>query len=283
MLIQRLRTAFRLARAGLHLSWGCLLVASLFPWLSPARRGAMRKRWSRQLLSMLGVRLRAQGTPRQGALLVANHVSWLDIYAINAVTNTRFVCKAEVRDWPLIGWLVAKNDALFITRNNRHDARRLCDAIAASLRAGDTVVVFPEGTSSDGRQVLPFHGALFQAAIDAGCGVQPASLRYLDGNERPTTAPAYCGDITMLDSLIALARASRTIAEVTLLEHLATDCDGVARQALAARARGLVTSRLALPPADTAPGTRRRLPDAPPSGSHPTDSPCPAPADCPST
>lgn len=271
------RVALRLARAGLHLLWGSLLVWGLFPWLSRAGRATLRQRWSRQLLAMLGVRLRVAGRPGRGALLVSNHVSWLDIYVVYAVTDTRFVCKAEVRDWPLIGWLTERNEALFITRTSRADARRACQAIADGLRAGDTVTVFPEGTSSDGSQVLPFHGALFQGAIDAGAPVQPLALRYRDRHGRPSTAPAYCGDIGMLDSLVALARAPRTLAEVTLLDALPSD--GASRQALAARARQIIASRWALRLADSAPGTRPGLPDARPSGSRPTGIPCPAPAD----
>ncbi len=276
----RPRVALRLGRVGLHLLWGCLLAWSLFPWLAQRRRAALRQRWSRQLLAMLGVRLRADGRPRPGALLVSNHVSWLDIYVIYAVTDTRFVCKAEVRDWPLIGWLTERNDALFITRTSRADARRTCAAIADALYGGDTVTVFPEGTSSDGGQVLPFHGALFQGAIDAGAAVQPLALRYLDHHGRASTVPAYCGDIGMLDSLVALARAPRTVAEVTLLEPLPSE--GASRQALAARARQLIASRWALRLADSAPGTRPGPPGARPSGSRPTGIPCPAPADSPS-
>lgn len=274
------RVALRLARVGLHLLWGSLLAWGLFPWLAQRGRAVLRQRWSRQLLAMLGVRLRADGRPGRGALLVSNHVSWLDIYVIYAVTDTRFVCKAEVRDWPLIGWLVEKNDAVFITRASRTDARRACQAIADALRDGDTVTVFPEGTSSDGGQLLPFHGALFQGAIDADAAVQPLALRYLDHHGRASTAPAYCGDIGMLDSLLALARAPCTIAEVTLLEPL--PIAGASRQALAAQARQLIASRLALRLADSAPGTRPGLPGARPSDSRPTGIPCPAPADSPS-
>ena len=116
----------RLVRVGLHLLRGVAIAGLLFPFVSPARRQREVKRWSARLLRILAVRLHAYGDPpRRGTplMLIANHVSWLDIYAINAVLPVRFVAKAEVRRWPVIGWFSEKAGTLFIERARRHEPR----------------------------------------------------------------------------------------------------------------------------------------------------------------
>src|SRR6185295_28294 len=139
--------------------------------------------WNARLLRLLGIALHSSGTPRQGAtLIVSNHVSWLDILVINAVHPVRFVSKAEVRHWPLLGWLVACAGTLFIERERRRDALRVVHQVAAALRAGEIVALFPEGTTSDGNGVLPFHANLLQAALSAHAPMQPIALRYSDAH-----------------------------------------------------------------------------------------------------
>ncbi|HJV96953.1 MAG TPA: lysophospholipid acyltransferase family protein, partial [Albitalea sp.] len=148
------------------------------------------------------VALHASGTPRDGAtMLVANHVSWLDILAINAVAPTRFVSKADVRGWPLLGWLVACGGTLFIERERKRDALRVVHQVAQALEAGDRVAVFPEGTTSDGHGLLPFHANLLQAAIATETPVQPIALRFSDASQPVSAAAAYVGDTSLLQSL----------------------------------------------------------------------------------
>ena len=122
------------------------------------------------------------GTPRPGAtLLLANHISWLDIVAIHAVApQARFVSKADVLAWPLLGWLIKGAGTLFIERERKRDALRVLHQVAEALKAGDTVAVFPEGTTGDGATLLPFHANLLQAAIATGTPVQRVALRYSD-------------------------------------------------------------------------------------------------------
>ncbi|HSB99636.1 MAG TPA: lysophospholipid acyltransferase family protein, partial [Burkholderiaceae bacterium] len=158
--------AGRLLRVALHVLHGMAVVALRFPWLDAAQRQQRIGWWSRGLLRAIGVRLVADGDFRAGAnLLVANHISWLDIAAVHAVCpRARFVSKADVRQWPLLGWLIAAVGTLFIERERKRDALRVVHQIAEALKSGQTVAVFPEGTTGDGRALLPFHANLLQAA-----------------------------------------------------------------------------------------------------------------------
>ncbi|HEV7912118.1 MAG TPA: lysophospholipid acyltransferase family protein, partial [Albitalea sp.] len=149
--MRTLRAGWRIGRAVLHLLHGALVCALVFPFLTPAQRLRRVQWWSAKLLAALGIALRSEGLPHDGAaLIVSNHVSWLDILAINAVRPVRFVSKADVRHWPLIGWLVACGGTLFIERERKRDALRVVHQVADALKAGHTIAVFPEGTTSDG-------------------------------------------------------------------------------------------------------------------------------------
>lgn len=159
--------------------------------------------WSRQMLRVLGIGLRVQGATQLSGplLLVANHISWLDITALHAARYCRFVSKADVRDWPLIGRLADGVGTLFIQRESRRDALRVVHHMAERLQAGDVLAVFPEGTTSEGRELLPFHGNLLQAAISSDTPAQPVALHFLDAQGQPSFAPCYVGDDTLVASL----------------------------------------------------------------------------------
>lgn len=238
--------AYRLARVGLHLGYGLATAALVYPLVGRKAQLALKRRWSRQLLGMLGVRLRAAGPlPPGPALLVANHVSWLDIFVINALAPSAFVCKADVRGWPFIGWLCARTETVFMPRGSRSAARQASDIVALRLRQGWQVAVFPEGTTSGGGAVLPFHGALLQGAIDADCCVQPLALHYLDEGGGASTAAAYCGDTTLLQSLRRIAVMPRLDARLDVLPPL--DGRGAERRALAAQAEAAIGQALSRP------------------------------------
>ena len=201
-----------MGRGLLHVLTGVLMCATAFPFLNTRQRRQRAGRWCAQLLQVLGVALHTSGTPRAGAnLVVANHVSWLDILAINATASARFVSKADVRTWPVLGWLVACAGTLFIERERKRDALRVVHQVAQALRAGDSVVVFPEGTTSDGHVLLPFHANLLQAAIATETPAQPVAVRYSDASQPVSAAAAYVGDMGIVQSLwrVATARGLR--------------------------------------------------------------------------
>ena len=144
-------------------------------------------------------------------------MSWLDILAIDAVQPVRFVSKADVRAWPLLGWLVACGGTLFIERERKRDAVRVVHLMAEALKAGEKVAVFPEGTTSDGQALLPFHANLLQAAIATEVPVQAVALRFSDASGPVSSAAAFIGDQTLAQSLWAVLNAERMVAQVTLL------------------------------------------------------------------
>jgi len=206
-----------------HLLHGVLICAFVFPFVGPQQQARRVGWWSARMLRMLGVSLQVDGTPRGGAtLVVANHISWLDILAINAACPVRFVSKADVRHWPLIGWLVAAAGTLFIERERKRDALRVVHQVAQSLKQGHTVALFPEGTTTEGHSLLPFHANLFQAAISTGTPVQPVALRFSDAGDAVSAAAAYVGDTTLLQSLWAIVTARQLCAHVTWLGAEAT-------------------------------------------------------------
>lgn len=240
------RTLFRLSRAVLHLLWGSLIIAVAFRFMAVSRRRVMKQRWSRQLISILGMRLRFEGQVPQG-LLVANHVSFLDIYVINAIAPTAFVSKNEVLSWPLIGWLCRHTETIFLERGSRLAAQRTREALAAYLHAGGLAAIFPEGTTTTGDRLLPFHGALLQSAIDAGVPVTPVAVRYRTRHGQRALAPAYVDDITLFECLKAVVKSDGLVAEVHALPPLSSA--GIDRRHLSAHAHQHISQALELPPA----------------------------------
>ncbi|MFI4981949.1 MAG: lysophospholipid acyltransferase family protein [Nevskiales bacterium] len=217
----------------------------LYPMMPINGRRALKARWSRQLLDVLGVRLQFAGTPPAGGFLVANHISWLDVYAINALVPTSFVAKAEVRAWPLIGWLSQNTETIFMERGSRAAAMRAQTRLADALRRRSAVGVFPEGTTSSGEAVLPFHSALFQPAIDAGTPVLPLSLRYTGRDGQASAAPVYIGETSLWQSLLAIAGADGLTVHIEFLPALDPVTDGMNRRRLALQAHQHIGSRLA--------------------------------------
>jgi 1-acyl-sn-glycerol-3-phosphate acyltransferase len=278
-------TALRLGLIGLHLLSGAAQLALLYPFAGPAARNRLKRRWSRQLLARLGVRVefRSDGEACTGlplpvsGLLVSNHVSFIDIFVINAVLPATFVSKDDVAHWPLIGWLCRGAGTLFMARGSRRAAHLAQQQMLAALAGGQRMAIFPEGTSSDGRQVLAFHAALFQAAIEAGQPVHALALRYLDRHGEHSTAPAYIDDIGMLDCLIATLSAGGLRAELTLVGTLPTV--GSDRRTLARSAHDLIEAAVLDP--DSAPAPIHRgisatapAPDPANRGGIPEEAPC---------
>jgi 1-acyl-sn-glycerol-3-phosphate acyltransferase len=199
-----LRAAWRLWRALMHAVSGLATIVFAFPRMSDAEREARVQAWSLRMLALLGVRIEVRGRPPKNGplLLVANHISWLDILVMHAARYCRFVSKADVKAWPLIGRLATGGGTIYIERESRRDAVRVVHHMAESLKRGEVVAVFPEGTTSDGITLLPFHANLIQAAISAGAPIQPVALSFLEEKTRAVSlSPSYVGDATLLGSV----------------------------------------------------------------------------------
>jgi 1-acyl-sn-glycerol-3-phosphate acyltransferase len=220
--MRKLRAVWRLCRVVLHVVAGLWIIGWRFPRLSGEQQAMHVQVWSISLLSRLSIQLVVKGTPPVSGpmLLVSNHISWLDIGVMHAARHCRFVSKADVAHWPLVGTLARGAGTLFIERESRRDAMRVVHQMADALRAGEVLAVFPEGTTGDGTTLLPFHANLLQAAISADAPIQPVALSFRDGvtGER-SFAPCYIGDDTLLGSLWRTLQVSGLIAEVNFGEQ----------------------------------------------------------------
>ena len=217
-----------------------------YPFMNAARRRRALQRWSAGLVRHLAANLTVHGAPPEHSagpfLLVANHVSWLDIFAINAAVPTQFVAKSEVRGWPLVGWLCVKADTLFIERGRRRDLARLDNLIADALRAGAGMGVFLEGTTTDGTTVLPFHSSLLRPAQQAGAQVIPVAIQYLRQEGTICTEAAYDGDKSVMDTLKLMLTQREIHVHVHFLPPLTTE--GVHRKTVAHHARDAIVRKL---------------------------------------
>jgi 1-acyl-sn-glycerol-3-phosphate acyltransferase len=252
-----MQRAFRLLNlAGLLLS-GTLTLLLLFPFLDRDERDRRIVRWAGKLLRIVGGRLRVVGRPPrvrgEGALIVANHVSWLDIHALHSVLPARFISKADVRNWPLIGWMAESTGTLFLERSRKSDAARMNREMADHLRSGECLSLFPEGTTTDGTDVLPFFPSLLQPAIDAEAKIWPLVIRYLDEQGGYNPAPAYFGGTTLLESLLRVVREPFFYVELTFLPPVAA-C-GRHRRELARELETTIRAVLAGDGRDRAPET----------------------------
>jgi 1-acyl-sn-glycerol-3-phosphate acyltransferase len=252
----------RFARLALHVLAGALTILLLFPWLDRAERDRRVGRWAAGLLRVANVRAQLRGRPPrvrgEGALIVANHVSWLDIHLLHSLLPARFVSKAEVRGWPVIGWMAEAAGTLFLERSRKSDAARMNTVMAGHLRDGDCLALFPEGTTSDGTHLLPFYPSLFQPAVESGAQVWPALIRYLKADGTPCANAAYYGDLSLGESLRRILGEPGIVAEITFLPAIAST--GLGRRELAARAEAAMRAALAPDAARTAPEKDVRLP-----------------------
>jgi 1-acyl-sn-glycerol-3-phosphate acyltransferase len=242
-----------------------VLAAVLLPLLPEQRRARVSRAIFRVALHAVGVRLVHRGDQRfdagpgtGGVLMVANHLSWVDILVLGAVQPMRMVAKRELRDWPILGAVAVRVGTLFVDRAGLRSLPSVVAGAAEALRAGSVVGLFPEGTTWCGAAVGTFRRAGFQAALDAGVPVRPVAqrMRLLDGT--PTSIGAFIGDDTLGDSLLRVLRLPGLVVEVDVLPLLVaqpgTDrCELARRAELAiAEVTGVAAPEVSRPP--------RRLP-----------------------
>jgi len=227
-----------------HILAGTLLVLLRFPSLDRPERARRVTRWATQLLAILAVRVRVRGelpTP-DGALVAANHVSWLDIHLLHSLLPARFISKAEVRNWPVFGRFAEASGTVFLVREKKADAMRVNQLMAEHLREGDCLALFPEGTTSDGRSVLPFFPSLFQPAVEAQTAVWPVCIRYLSSDGSLCTEAAYYAQISLGESLRKILKLKEVHADVTFLPAIASE--GLTRRELARAAEEAIRAAM---------------------------------------
>lgn len=201
---------------------GLLILALVFPWVSRQVRLAVKRLWSRVLLWLCGIRLDVSGhAPQSGPVLwVSNHVSWLDIFVLNHVRSTTFIAKHEIRHWPILGWLVAGADTIFIERGVRHAVHRVGVAMESRFEAGQAVGLFPEGTTSTGFDVLPFYANLYEPARRMAVPIQPVALLYSHRGRRSDFA-AFVGEENLMQNLWRVLGTTGVSIEIVFLPTMA--------------------------------------------------------------
>jgi 1-acyl-sn-glycerol-3-phosphate acyltransferase len=240
-----------------HMLAGAAILRVVFPRATTARRRALVGWFSAKLLRIVGVATRVEGEPpgehEAGAMIASNHVSWLDIFVVSSVRPTRFIAKSEIRDWPLVGWIVERAGTIFIRRERRRDTARISDLVRAALADGDRVGLFPEGMCTEGDELLKFHSSLFEPAVVNRAHVHPCAIRYQHADGTPCRAMAYVGELSFMQSLGLVIRQRGVTAHLAFAPPVPTANRG--RRDVAADARAAVSTLLGFPSPDTAPRT----------------------------
>lgn len=215
-------------RVIVHLLGGLCWVLLAFPFFSLERRRWVRTRWSQELLCHFGFTLKTEGAlSANPGLIAANHVSWIDIFAVNALTPVAFVSKDDVTHWPIIGTLARHNETIFLQRGSRGHAHTIGRAMAQRLEDGSWLAVFPEGTTTDGTHLHPFHAALLQPAIDARVPVTPVALNYEDADGQRSLLPAYTGDTSLWESFCRILSARHLVIRITIGQPIQIEAENL--------------------------------------------------------
>lgn len=245
--MKKLRLYLRLLRLLAVITLGTLMAATVSVLERMVRHDLMtlRQRLTRwfmaRLAAALPFRLNVQGElPREPMLWVSNHVSWTDIPLLGMLAPLSFLSKAEVRAWPVAGWLAHKAGTLFIRRGSG-DSGLLNQQLGRHLQQGRHLLIFPEGTTTDGKAVRTFHGRLLSSAIDNGVALQPVAIRYVRAGSFDDIAP-FIGDDDMLSHLLRLLGSEVAEVEIQLLQPIASQ--DMNRNELARRAQAAVAGAL---------------------------------------
>lgn len=233
----KLIRAWRLLRLLAHVVRGTLITLIIFPSASRATRRQHVQRWAAQLLKILHIELEVVGKlPLCPALVVSNHISWVDIFVLDAMRPLRFVSKAEVADWPLIGRLAGAAETLYIERENTRAIAHVVESVTRALQDGDCLCIFPEGTTGSGEDVKRFHASFFESAIKSGVTLVPLTIAYTNRAGERQDAFAYIDEMSLVHSLGQILNCAESHVRVTVSPPLQTATGTRRDLALAAHA-----------------------------------------------
>lgn len=233
---------------------GVLITSLILPWVGKPLKLRIIQWWCRRLLAAFNIRIIHRGTipsssTLSNTLFVANHISWIDIHALNSVVALRFIAKADIQHWPIFGHLMRGSNTLFIDRSKRHEAAHHVRTAQQSLAMGDNLCLFPEGTTTDGTEIKPFKSSLIQAAIDANATLWPVAIRYPHPNGGCNVNMAYAGETTLIESLQQVLSQQQPVVELHFLTPITlTDMvsEERSRHTLAAHLRQTIRQQLNL-------------------------------------
>lgn len=205
------------------------------------------KWWCAGLLNAFNIKVTTSGNvppaSTKGVMFIANHVSWADIHALNSQIPLRFIAKAEIRNWPIFGYLASKANPLFIDRSKRQVAGKIVGITTASLKDGDNLCFFPEGTTTDGTKVLDFKSSVLQAAINANSTIWPVAIRYSNPDGSINTKMAYAGDTGLVESMQQIIKLKNASVKLHFLEPISASNQN--RRDLTQQAYDVIVAELA--------------------------------------
>ena len=240
----------------LHAATAALILRFVYPRVAHERHRALMRWWSAKLLRILNVAPVVEGEPppHSAAMIVANHVSWVDIFLISSVRPTRFIAKSEIRGWPVAGWIAERAGTLFIRRDQMRDMARIDARVRAMLAEGDCVGLFPEGITTEGDELRKFHSSLFEPAVANGARVHPVAIRYEHPDGSLCRQMSFIGERTFMESLGLIVRQKSVRARIMFATSVETA--GRSRRDTASLVETRVGDLLGLSPVDNRRNTR---------------------------
>ena len=209
----------------MHVISGAIILSLIFPFSTTKTKNRHIQKWSKGLLMIFGIKLAVinQGVLLDKSyLLASNHISWMDIHAINTFKPIRFVAKSEVRAWPIFGWMAKQLGTVFIRRDSSRHAHQVVGELSEVLKS-ESVCIFPEGTSTVGIDVRPFKSNLFEAAVSSGVPVYSLAIRYLSkATGKRSDVPAFIGDMGLLESMANILENRNIIVELSFFPPAAS-------------------------------------------------------------
>ena len=251
-----MRSLFRTIRLVLHALAAVFYCGVVYPFISQTAKDRYVRRWSSKLMAIAGVAIRINYPERIAAraLIVANHISWLDIFLIYAHFNGHFIAKSTMANWPIMGYLGKKVGTLYLDRSSGRNLKQILGKLVGNLNAEERCIFFPEGTTAKQGEMLPFHPNLFEGAIQVNLPIQPFAIRYLMPDGTYADAVDFTGEMTMQESMKRIFSTDGITAELTLLPTI--NPEGKNRRELAQETRAAIQSTLAAMPVSQKPGTR---------------------------
>lgn len=212
---------YRIFLLTLHIAVGTIILATIWVFCEQATREQLIRWWSKGVLRRFNIKVVIHGKPPKlgeaSGMILANHISWIDIYAVNSVIPVRFIAKSDINTWPVFGYLARKSGTIFINRTSRKDTARIVNKTAESLLNGNNVAFFPEGTTTDGTTLGNFKSSLVQAAINANATIKPLAIRYPNLDGSPNQKLAYAGETTMAESMMQALITKQPTVELHFL------------------------------------------------------------------
>lgn len=252
-----MKAYFRFIKMLLHAFSAVLTGIFRYPLMGHEKQRLYIQTWSQKLFKKTGIKIHIINPEHLAshALIVANHLSWLDIFLINSAQPSRFIAKDTIRSWPLVGWLSTKAGSVYLKRNNPRDLRNTFQTLASQLHEGEYFVFFPEGTSGGSqRHLLPFHSNLFEAAIEAGAPIQPCVIHYVDEKNQFHASIDSEVKLSLMENVMRVLKTDTLRAELIVLPAIPSE--GLHRRELAQKAHDAIKMALTKHPAYTLPDSQ---------------------------